>query len=92
MLAYARETKVIHDISVIRKRDKTSTFAECGRTDSDMILEEFSKETLVGEVQILRNLLDALIRIFQQQTQFQHDIVVYPFVGRSLADGLDGFG
>ena len=57
-----------------------------------MILEEFSKETLVGEVQILRNLLDALIRIFQQQTQFQHDIVVYPLVGRSLADGIDGFG
>ncbi len=57
-----------------------------------MILEEFAKKTLVGEVQILRNLLDTLVRILQQQAQFQHNIVVNPLVWRAFADGFDGLG
>ena len=57
-----------------------------------MFLEVFAKERLVGEVQLLRDLLDAHRRIFQQDAHLQRDVVVNPFVGGTTADLLDGLG
>ena len=54
-----------------------------------MFLEVFSKERLVGETQLVSNLLDAFGGVFQQHASFQYDVLVYPFVGGALADHLD---
>ena len=53
-----------------------------------MILEEFPKEALVGEVQFFSNFLNVLDGILKLYPQFQDDIVVDPFVGCAVADGL----
>ena len=55
-----------------------------------MILEEFPKEALVGEVQFFSNFLNVLDGILKLYPQFQDDIVVDPFVGCAVTDGLHG--
>lgn len=53
-----------------------------------MLLEELAKETLVGEVEIFCNFLDVHARSLQQNAELVNDIIVYPFVGRAMADNL----
>ena len=54
-----------------------------------MLLEEFSKERLVGEVQFFRNLLNVVRGVSQHDAYLGHHIVVNPLVRRTTADGLD---
>ena len=56
-----------------------------------MFLEEFSEKALVGEVQILCNLLDTLRGVLQQYPQFKGHVVIDPFVGCATAGALDCF-
>ena len=56
-----------------------------------MLLEEFTQETLIGEIHLFGNLLDALGRVLQKNAQFHHDIVVDPFVRCTTANGLYRF-
>ena len=56
-----------------------------------MLLEVFSKERLVGEVQVIGYFLDALGGVFQHEAYFQYALFVYPFVGGALADLLHVF-
>ena len=53
-----------------------------------MFLEIFAKERLVGEVHLLCYRFNVLGRILQHDAQFECHVVVYPFVGRALADVL----
>lgn len=76
----------------MEEKPNSLAFAERRRAYPDMFLEEFAQKTLIGEVQILRNLLNTLVRVLQQQAQFQHHIVVNPLVWSALTDGFDGFG
>ncbi len=57
-----------------------------------MILEEFPKEALVGEVQFFSNFLNVLDGILKLYPQFQDDIVVDPFVGCAVTDRAHGLG
>ena len=57
-----------------------------------MLLEELAHKRLVGKAQLLGNLLDALVGLFQQEAHLQDDITVYPVAGSNLADALDGLG
>ena len=53
-------------------------------THAHTLLEVFAKERLVGDVQLVGNILDALGAVAQQHAQLQHHIFVYPVVGRAL--------
>lgn len=54
-----------------------------------MFFEVLPQKRLVGEVQFVADLLDALGGVAQQHAYFQYDIVLNPLVGCSLADLLD---
>ena len=56
-----------------------------------MLFEVFPEKRLIGEIQVLRDFLDTLGGIAQENTDFKRHIVVYPFVGCASADLLDGF-
>lgn len=52
--------------------------SELFRREARVLFEVFSEETLVGEVEFLGNLLDALIGIGQQLAAVSNDIIGYP--------------
>ena len=56
-----------------------------------MLLEVFAHKRLVGEMQLIRNLLDTLRGILQQDTHFQNHIAVNPFRWGTLRYLLDNF-
>ena len=62
------------------------------RRHAGVFFEVFAEERLVGEVQLLRNLLNALLRVAQQHTQLDGDVRVDPLVGRALRYGFDCLG
>ena len=62
------------------------------RRHAGVFFEVFAEERLVGEVELLRNLLYAFLRVAQQHTQFDGDVRVDPLVRRALRHRLDGFG
>jgi len=57
-----------------------------------MLLEVFSKEALVGEAEVVGDLLDALRGVFQQVAELKRHVGVDPLVGRLVADLLDDLG
>ena len=69
-----------------------STATILRRRHAGVFFEVFAEERLVGEVQLLRNLLNALLRVAQQHTQLDGDVRVDPLVGRALRYGFDCLG
>lgn len=57
-----------------------------------MLFEVFPEKRLVGEIQVLRDFLDALSGIAQEHSDFKRYVIVNPFVGCAPTDLLDGFG
>ena len=76
-------TRLLYDFS-------TATILR--RRHAGVFFEVFAEERLVGEVQLLRNLLNALLRVAQQHTQLDGDVRVDPLVGRALRYGFDCLG
>ena len=54
-----------------------------------MVLEVFPEKRLVGEIQVVGDLLDAHRGVFQQVFGFEHHIVVDPLHGRAPAGLAD---
>ena len=54
-----------------------------------MVLEVFPEKRLVGEIQVVGDLLDAHRGVFQQVLGFEHHIVVDPLHGRAPAGLAD---
>ena len=54
-----------------------------------MFLEEFAKERLVGEIQLIGDFLYTLCRILEQYSYLKHHVVVNPLVGSDLTYCLD---
>ena len=54
-----------------------------------MALEVFAEERLVGEIQVIGDLLNAHRGVFQQVLGFEHDVVVDPLDGRPAAGLAD---
>ena len=57
-----------------------------------MLFEVFAQEALVGEVEVVSDLLDALRCVFQQVAELQRHVGVDPLVGCLVADLLDDLG
>lgn len=57
-----------------------------------MLLEVFSKEALVGEVEVVGDLLDALRGVFQQVAELKRHVGIDPLIGCLVADLLDDLG
>ena len=53
-----------------------------------MFAEVLSEKRLVGEIHLLGNLLDALRRVLELNTEFGKHVVVNPLVRRALAGAL----
>ena len=68
-----------------------STSAVFGGRQADVLLEILAKKRLVGEMQDVRDFLDAHRRCLEQCPDFKCDIMVYPFVGRAMAHLLYRF-
>ena len=62
------------------------------RRHADMLFEVFAQEALVGEVEVVSDLLDALRCVFQQVAELQRHVGVDPLVGCLVADLLDDLG
>ena len=54
---------------------------EGGGGEAGEVLEVFAEGGLVGEVQLIGDLLDILSGVAQQVFRFLDDILVYPFPG-----------
>ena len=61
------------------------------RRHAHMLLEILAEERLVGEVEALCYLLNAMLRVAQKHAQLHRNVCVYPFVGSSLRHILDCF-
>ncbi len=57
-----------------------------------MLLEVFSKETLVGEIHVDGYFFDAFGGIFQQDSALHCHVIVYPLVRGAVTNLLDGLG
>ena len=68
-----------------------STFPELRRTHPYVFLKVFPHETLIGEIHLIGNLLDAHRAVFQHDAQFTCDVRVNPFAGCTPADGTYRF-
>ena len=53
-----------------------------------MLLEILSHKALVGEMQLVGNLFDALCGVLQHHPHFKRHVIVNPSIGGSAADGL----
>ena len=54
-----------------------------------MLFKELAQETLVGKVEQFGDVFDALCRGFEQHTYLHDDVIVDPFVRRSVAGSLN---
>ena len=74
-----------------KKRLKNLGFSVFAGAHAYMLLEVLAEERLVGEVHLLGNILDAERGVLQNDAQLERHVVVYPLVGRALANLLHHF-
>ena len=59
------------------------------RRHARIALEVAAEERLVGEIEVIGDLLDAHVRVFEQRLGFEDDVAVDPFRHRFAADAFD---